>query len=56
MWIDRVLRDERRVVAQRLGVQNERPVAFPRRIIRLIRVLERRAAAMNQRPDTEANR
>jgi hypothetical protein len=41
MRIDGVLRDQGRIVTQRLGLQDQRLVALPRRIIRLFRILMR---------------
>src|SRR5471030_707215 len=54
--IGRVLGDQHAVVAQLLGLQHELLVALPRGVVRLERVVQRSAVAVNQRPDADAQR
>jgi len=53
--IDRVLRDERRVVTQRLGFKHQRPVALPGGVIGLVGVLQCGTAAVDERLDAESD-
>ena len=56
MRIDRVLRDQRRIVAELLGRQHQIAIALPRRIIGLFGILISGARAMHQRPDAKTKR
>lgn len=54
--VDRVLRDEGRVITQGLGLQHRVAIVRPGGVERLGRVLPRGARSVNRRPDADAER